>query len=80
MIIASILETSNSGGGTQNNNLNGASSVIFYTMTDATQWAQIQSQSMLYGTANYQCLALISVVNTDTGERRWWFDGTEYTG
>jgi len=80
MIIGSILETSNSGGGTQNNNLNGASSVIFYNMNDATEWARIQSEGMVYGTANYQCVTLISVVNTDTGERRWWFGGTEYTG
>jgi len=80
MIIGSILETSTNGGGTQNANLNGASSVVFYTMQEAIIWATLQSRLVVYGSGNWQLCAMISIVNTETNEHRWWFSGTEYTG
>ena len=80
MIIASIIESATSGSGAPGNSLNGATSVVFYTMNEATTWALIQSRQMVFGSGNYDVQCLISVVNTETQEHRWWYAGVEYTG
>lgn len=80
MIIGSITELSHVGDGSQTNFLNGASSVVFYTEQDAQEWCSKQSLAMVYGTTNRTIIALCNYINTDTGVRRWWFDGQEYTG
>jgi hypothetical protein len=77
MIIGAILETGdNQGAGSSRQN--GAAMVVFYTMNDAIVWAQTQSVGTPFETNTVY--ALCSVVNTDTGVKRWWYNGTEYTG
>jgi hypothetical protein len=79
MIIGSIIEVDWNSSGAQTTTTNGASSVVFYTQTDADTWARLQSDQVIYGTANYSTSCLIVVVNTDTEQRRWWYQGIEYT-
>jgi hypothetical protein len=79
MIVGSITELSHVQDGSQTNFLNGAASVVFYTELDAEQWCRKQSEAMVYGTNNRTIIALCNYINTDTGVRRWWFNGTEYT-
>jgi hypothetical protein len=80
MIIASIIEVARLITGQQESTMNGASSVIFYTWDDAVTWARIQSEDVVYGTNSYNARCLVICINTDTEERRWWYNGVEYTG
>ena len=80
MIIGSIIDVDWSNTGSQSSGTNGATSVVFYTEHDAITWARIQSQQVIYGTDSYSTSCLIVVVNTDDETRRWWYQGTEYTG
>jgi hypothetical protein len=77
MIIGAITETNQSAapGG---NAMNGTAIMQFYTMSAAVEWAQLQSTGTLVGSVTVFCLT--TVINTATGERRWWYGGTEYTG
>jgi len=52
--------------------------IHFYAMADAVAWAESQSQYVSVESANVRTLC--TVINTDTGTKRWWFNGTEYTG
>jgi hypothetical protein len=80
MIIGAILDVGQSGTGPGASVVNGAALVTFYTMADAVIWAQLQSENFQSGTNPNNLIPTTSVINTDTGERRWWFNGTEYTG
>jgi len=80
MIIGAILEVSDQGSGAPGGVHNGNSMLHFYTMSDAVTWARLQSESMPYGSSAYNLYALTTIVNTDTGEKRWWYNGVEYTG
>jgi hypothetical protein len=58
---------------------NGAALLHFYTMSDAITWAELQSQNTaVSGIADFA--AVCTVINTDNGSQRWWWNGTEYTG
>lgn len=78
MIIGTILETMASGdvGATY---VNGASCLIFTVEEDAIFWAIEQSKATLISGVN-SYTAVTTVINTETGVKRWWFNGTEYTG
>jgi hypothetical protein len=80
MIIGAILETSSSPQGGGGSGHNGAALMHFYSMADAIAWAEIQSGRVVFGTGNAVVYAVCTVTNTDSGEFRWWYDGTEYTG
>lgn len=80
MIIGAILETAPGGSGSQTANLNGAAMVHFYSMQDAIEWARVQSEEVIYGSSDIAVRTLCTVVNTKTGQRRWWYSGIEYTG
>jgi len=60
----------------------GFGTIIFYTMAEAVEWAILQSQDWPVdpGTGSVPQPLVCTVVNTSTGQRRWWYDGTEYTG
>lgn len=77
MIIGTILETSDNPTSTAPEGAGGI--VTFFTMKDAVTWADIQSRAVPVSGINtwYACTV---VINTATGERRWWYNGTEYTG
>lgn len=82
MIIGSIVDVSQTASGVGTNATNGVGLIHFYTMEDAVQWARLQSDRLHFnvsGSSSYLFTATV-VINTDTNERRWWFDGTEYTG
>lgn len=78
MIIGTLVETTINGVTT--NQLNGSTSIVFYTERDAVQWARLQSAAWtIFGdTDEARCSTV--VINTDTGIKRWWYNGTEYTG
>jgi len=80
MIIGAILETANSDGGGQTDTLNGAAMMQFYTMDSAENWAIEQSKAVVYGASNVRVNTLCTVYNTETGIKRWWYRGIEYTG
>ena len=80
MIIGSILETSVNTGASQTATLNGCAMIIFYTMSDAVSWAELQSARVIYGTDPSSLYTLCSVINTDSDTKRWWYGGVEYTG
>jgi hypothetical protein len=77
MIIGTILETSDNETTTQPENSGGM--LMFYSMADAVMWAQLQSQETIVSGIN-QWYACCTVINTTTGVKRWWYNGTEYTG
>jgi len=76
MIVGAILEVTD--GNWSSGNRNGAALLHFYTWSDAITWAQLQSENSAVSTNGVMCVC--SIVNTDTGEKRWWFNGSEYTG
>ena len=80
MIIGAILEISAFGSGGSDANQNGSALISFYTMEQAIQWATIQSNAVTYGGSGNTVLTLTTIVNTNTGQKRWWYGGTEYTG
>ena len=80
MIIGSILDVSMTPGGVGGNSVNGTTTCIFYTMADAILWAELQSERIVVGPNSGYLFMCTMVINTDTNVRRWWFDGTEYTG
>lgn len=83
MIIATIIEYSHQADGgvsSANREVNGCSSTIFYAINDANNFALAMSRPILYGTVNETLYGLVVVYNTETDERRWWFNGVEYTG
>jgi hypothetical protein len=80
MIIGAIIETTWTPSGAQTSSSNGASMMNFYTIDDAIQWAEIQSEVVYFGTNPEPIIALCTVIDTDTGVKRWWFNGVEYTG
>jgi len=57
---------------------NGAAMLHFYTETDAENWALMQSRNTIV--EGYAIACLCTVINTDTNIKRWWYNGTEYTG
>lgn len=58
---------------------NGSAMLHFYTLSDAISWAEIQSQNTpVSGIADFACVC--TVINTDDGSVRWWWNGSEYTG
>lgn len=82
MIIGSIIDVSQQASGVGTNSTNGASLQHFYTMEEAVIWAEMQSERLQFtvsGNDSYLFTATV-VINTETNTRRWWFDGTEYTG
>jgi hypothetical protein len=80
MIVGSITEMTDSGSGAPERYHNGAAIVIFYTMADAEVWALLQSSNTTYGSPNQYLRCLCTIINTETSTKRWWFNGTEYTG
>lgn len=83
MILGTIIEYSTASDGTPtaaNREVNGISTVIFYTEKDCQEWCEIMSNSFIYGTAGNTLYGLTMFLNTETGQRRWWFNGVEYTG
>lgn len=78
MIVGAIIETTDSTGVPERYH-NGAALVTFYTMSDAIAWARIQSVQVTFDSSNHRTITLCTVVNTDTNQRRWWFNGIEYT-
>lgn len=76
MIIGQIIETTN---GVSTGPYAGAGAMLlFYTENDAIEWARLTSVNA--PTPEGNTFTTTMVVNTDTGVRRWWYDGTEYTG
>ena len=80
MIIGAIVDVSDTGSGPASNQLNGAALQSFYTMTDALTWARIQSGPFIAGSSSYAARCLCTVINTETEDTRWWYNGVEYTG
>lgn len=80
MILVTILEVTTSDPGAPNANAQGTSTIVFYTANDAIKYAIAMSDTVVYGTGNYDLQAVTVYYNTDTEEKRWWFRGTEYTG
>ena len=80
MIIGAILETSWSATGAQSQVQNGAALMHFYSMSDAEAWARLQSELVTYGTNPEGVYTVCTILNTDTEQKRWWFNGIEYTG
>jgi hypothetical protein len=81
MIIGMILDIGayNSGepsGQTQN----GAAMMQFYNYQDAINWALDTSRNAPTGTAGASIRCMTMTYNCNTQERRWWFNGVEYTG
>jgi len=75
MIIGTIVEP---GANQTSNAYNGVSAVVFYTEKDAVAWCIAMSEVTIFDTVG---LAGYTVMfNTDTGVKRWWYAGTEYTG
>mgnify|MGYP003682729059 CR=1 FL=1 len=79
MIIGTILESSIDSA-SQNAGTNGASMIHFYTWSDAITWAEVQSERMVYASTGQVISTLCTIINTDTGQKRWWWAGVEYTG
>lgn len=77
MIIGAIISTKGSATA-PSDNFNGSSLLHFYTMDDAVTWAQMQSSNFAVEQTNLY--SLCTVINTDTAQRRWWYNGQEYTG
>ena len=83
MIIATIIEYSHSasgGPGALNREVNGCATTIFYTSSDAISFAVAMSEAIQYGTSPETLYGLVVVYNTQTTEKRYWFNGVEYTG
>ena len=78
MIIGAILDDGDDGGTPGNTSFDGYTSVVFYTMEDAENWAVLQSGSVTV--SSYTQYYLVSVINTSTNSKRWWYAGTEHTG
>lgn len=78
MIIGTIIDVSSTGTGEGNNSRSGGSSVIFYTENDCVDWCSAMSEIIPLNAWNCYCVTVF--YNTDTRQRRWWFNGTEYTG
>lgn len=77
MIIGTIIDTSNYGAG-GNSVANGGSSVIFYTENDAVEWCRAVSVRRTYDA--YSVGAFTIMINTESGNVRWFDNGQEYTG
>tara|TARA_B110000285_G_scaffold135907_1_gene152303 strand:- start:98 stop:331 length:234 start_codon:yes stop_codon:yes gene_type:complete len=77
MIIGTILEIGDANG-LSSNRQNGASMMMFYTEKDAVQWALSQSEAISILTLTFS--VVVTVINTETGNKRWWWNGIEYTG
>lgn len=77
MIIGTIIEVGDANG-LSTNRQNGAAMMMFYTEDDAVEWARLQSETLSINTILYSVVA--TVINTDTGNKRWWWNGVEYTG
>jgi len=80
MIVGAILEMSYNASGVDTGGMNGAAMIQFTTQRDAEQWAILQSELVTYGTNGTPLYTLTTVINTDTGVKRWWYNGIEYTG
>jgi len=83
MIVATIIEYTPQSSGSPtsvNREINGCSSTVFYTQSDAIVFARLMSELIVYGAGSSSLYGLVMVLNTDTEERRWWFGGTEFTG
>jgi hypothetical protein len=81
MIVGMILDVGayNSGepaGQTQN----GSAMINFYNYQDAVNWALATSTNAVTGGNNASIRCMTMVYNCNTQERRWWFNGVEYTG
>lgn len=77
MIIGMILDVTNSLA-TGNDNKGTGAMCQFYTWKDAITWATETSKNAV--TDNENLITTAMILNTSTGERRWWFNGTEQTG
>ena len=76
MIIGAIIEVTD--GNWSSGNRNGTALLHFYTLQEAILWAELQSENSPVSTNANMCVC--TVINTDNGLKRWWFNGTEYTG
>lgn len=79
MIIGAILETATNDAGQPSSTQNGAAMMQFYTMASAVAWAKEQSRIVIYGDSLTRIMTLCTVYNTETDEKRWWYNGIEYT-
>jgi hypothetical protein len=78
MIIGTILDDGTSTSTPGDTSFDGYAAVTFYTMEDAEKWAVLQSGGVTVGA--YTQYYLVSVINTSNNSKRWWYNGTEYTG
>jgi len=77
MIIGSIVEIG-FGAAPGASDRNGAAMLNFSIYNDAVTWAVLQSQEV--SVSGNQVTCLTTVINTSDNTRRWWWNGTEYTG
>lgn len=77
MFVVSILETSvNQSFGS---GMNGGSAMRFNVLQEAVDYARVMSEPMtLSGATTYECFCVL--YDTETAAKRWWWNGTEYTG
>lgn len=75
MIVGTIIEPALNATG---NSFNGVTSVIFYTELDAIEWCRIMSQGIVV--SGTLIIPVAIMMNTNSGVKRWWYDGTEQTG
>tara|TARA_B100000780_G_scaffold125162_1_gene87804 strand:- start:877 stop:1119 length:243 start_codon:yes stop_codon:yes gene_type:complete len=80
MIIGAIIEVDTTGGAGADARLNGAAMMQFFTLKDAVVWAKLQSEAVTTVSGYNAVSCVTTVINSDTEQKRWWFNGTEYTG
>jgi len=78
MIVGHIMDVA-----VDNTNFSGnggsATTVLFYTWADAIAWATAIS-GPLTSPVQSDLYPLTVIYNTETDVKRWWYNGTEYTG
>jgi hypothetical protein len=78
MIIGHILDVA-----VDNTNFSGnggsATATVFYTWADAIAWARAMSEPIT-SPVQSDLYPMTVIYNTDTNVKRWWYNGTEYTG
>ena len=60
------------------NALNGATAVVFYTEREAVAWCLAMSEIISFTDLTVSGCTIM--YNTETGNKRWWYNGVEYTG
>jgi len=79
MIVASIIDVAHIGQGIGSNGGTGAM-LHFYSESDARNFCRIMSVQLPIPGGNPNALVYLTVVNTDTDVRWYYFDGLETEG